>query len=348
MTDPVDNNLLAALAQWATRQDENFLTEAFVHLLRHVLAEEPECALQLIGLVTGMRLGVAAEDVASIEVCMQTVLELGRPDVEIRFPGRHLVYLEAKVESGLGFEQLKRYRQALNESGQPATTLVLLSRYSVSEAEVSAVPDVWLRWFQIGDLLAEMLARDALSQPESRYIARQFVGFLRSKGMLMDRVSWEMTAGVRALTALLKLLLEAVKEVGMSSKRSAGAFYTGYYLNPPAKDFWVGVYYDSPNLLWFQTDQLTIDPAIWSNLGVGEVKKTSLVPCGYYWRRSLDLEAESVHFFARTRGSQQNVIESFLRECIKTVGKARQGQGTIEPPDTDAPVDPAQAESAEA
>ena len=345
MSDGVENNLLVSLSRWASRQDENFLTEAFVHLLRHVLSEESETAVLLLGFVTGGRVRVAPDEFSAVELCTQTVVELGRPDVEIRFPG-HLVYIEVKAESGLGFEQLKRYRQALHDSNYEATTLVLLSRYSVSESEVSAVPDVWLRWFQIGDLLTEQLDRDALEGPESRYLARQFVGFLRSKGILMDRVSWEMTTGVRALSAFVQLLLEAINEVGIGNKRSAGASFTGYFLDPPARDYWVGLYFDSPNILWFQTDQLTIEPEVWSNLGVGEVEKTSWVPCGYRWRKSLDIESEAVHFFARTRGSQQKVLETFLRESLETAQDARQRQGAAEAPETDAPVDPAGEPSA--
>ena len=35
-----DNNLLTLLHRWWPRQDENFMTEAFAHLLRHLLLYE--------------------------------------------------------------------------------------------------------------------------------------------------------------------------------------------------------------------------------------------------------------------------------------------------------------------
>ena len=51
-----DNNLLIYLHRWASSQDENFTTEAFVHLLKHLIekfsALKGESATQYHSLIT--------------------------------------------------------------------------------------------------------------------------------------------------------------------------------------------------------------------------------------------------------------------------------------------------------
>lgn len=324
------SNLLVCLSQWATRQDENFLTEAFVHLLRHLITEESKAALQLLTLVTGERLDVTADDLPLVEISTQVITDQGRPDIEIRFGG-HLIYVEAKVESGLGEEQLKRYRQALDDSQKLLRTLVLLSRYAVSEKEVSEVPDVWLRWFQIGDLLHEQLDYDIIEAPESRYLARQLVSFLRSKGMIMDHVGWEMTSGVRSMLAFIKMLTEALNDLNISMKRSAGANFMGFWVTD-AKNIWLGIRYTEPQSLRFHT-YFKINPEDWLELGAGQIEPLTDVEGGQSWCNTLELESEAVHFFARSRASQQEVLREFIQDSLMLVrGALDKSGGNIDIP----------------
>src|SRR3989442_2668705 len=92
------NNLLLVLHKWAHRQDENFLTEAFAHLLQHLLDEEPEAAVGFLESVTGGYLRVQPAHARQVALRTQIVLSEGRPDLEIRTV-EHLIYLEIKSES---------------------------------------------------------------------------------------------------------------------------------------------------------------------------------------------------------------------------------------------------------
>lgn len=319
-----DSNLLVGLSRWASRQDENFLTEAFVHLLRHLIIEESDAAIQLLQLVTGERLAITADDLQAIEISTQTTNDQGRPDIEIRF-GEHLIYVEVKVESGLGDEQLKRYRKALDDSQMPLSTLVLLSRYAISEAEVSAVPDVWLRWFQIGDQLLEQLDHDIIEASESRYLARQLVGFLRSKGMIMDRVGWEMTSGLRSMLAFIEMLAEATKDLDIYTRRSAGANFTGFWVTD-ARNIWVGIRYTEPQSLRFHT-YFKINLDDWLELGVGQIEPSVDVEGGQIWCNTLELDSEVVHFFARSRASQQEALKQFIQDSLTMVRRVLDKSG---------------------
>src|ERR1700688_2325476 len=125
MTSP-SNNLLLRLHKWAWRQDENFLTEAFAHLLRQLLESEPEAATELLSLLTASFLKVRVEDTRLVEVHTQVVETEGRPDLELR-TAKQQVYVEVKVESEPGAGQLLRYRRLLRQSDAESTLLILLS-----------------------------------------------------------------------------------------------------------------------------------------------------------------------------------------------------------------------------
>lgn len=79
-------NLLVRLHKWASRQDENFLTECFAHLLVHLVDHEPEAACNILGRLTNGFLRLAVSDLRFLEVTTQITTLEGRPDLEIRLP----------------------------------------------------------------------------------------------------------------------------------------------------------------------------------------------------------------------------------------------------------------------
>lgn len=77
------NNLLFRLHRWAWRQDENFLTEAFAHLLTHLVEHEPEVGVRLANKVTGNLLAFDSKVDERVEVRTQVRGIDGKPDIEI-------------------------------------------------------------------------------------------------------------------------------------------------------------------------------------------------------------------------------------------------------------------------
>jgi hypothetical protein len=47
MTEADESNLLVVLHKWASQQGENFTTDAFVHLLRHLRDHEPNVLVSI-------------------------------------------------------------------------------------------------------------------------------------------------------------------------------------------------------------------------------------------------------------------------------------------------------------
>src|SRR4051812_36406286 len=90
------NNLLVNLHRYSSRQDENFVTEAFAHLVRHLLENEPDVAVRILARLSGGALSATAESAPAITVTTQVTTAQGRPDIEITAVDT-LVYVEAKV-----------------------------------------------------------------------------------------------------------------------------------------------------------------------------------------------------------------------------------------------------------
>ncbi len=131
--------------------------------------------------------------------------------------------------------------------------------------------------------------------------------------MTLTQVSHNMPEGLRALWNLVNMLFEAAGACKVSVRKSPGWDYLGIKLD--GMKYWVGVKYDDPDKLWFAT-RCRIDPEAAKRLGAGEIREVSWVPGGFRWRRSAELGSEAVHFFSRSKVSQMQWLESFLRESI--------------------------------
>ncbi len=96
----VENNLLVALHKWAIRQDENFFTDAFAHLLRHLCDESPELAVHLLSRLSNNCIKVTAECVKRVDIATQETTEGDgkRPDMRI-CANDQLIYIEVEIGS---------------------------------------------------------------------------------------------------------------------------------------------------------------------------------------------------------------------------------------------------------
>ena len=115
-----DNNLLVELHRWAWRQDENFTTDAFAHLLRHLLTEQPAAGVELLTRLIGGAIEIPLSVADSVAIRTQKPTEEnGIPDVRISGSG-FLVLIEVKVGAEVDLEQLKGYLAELDQFGVTA------------------------------------------------------------------------------------------------------------------------------------------------------------------------------------------------------------------------------------
>ncbi|MBO0698202.1 MAG: hypothetical protein J2P46_07400 [Zavarzinella sp.] len=308
--DP-QNNLLVRLHKWASRQDENFLTETFAFLLQYLIEEEPQAAAGLLRSLTDGFLELQPGEARAVAVRTQIVTGEGTPDLSLRTLDK-LAFVEVKSESPVSAPQLDKYRRLLRESGVPSTRLVLLTRHVIDLDPAALEAVLCIRWYQVADWVEVERGRYTF-KAVSAFLVQQFLGLLGTKGMTMSQVTWELSGGVRALRNFMNMLEEAAHVAGVKVQAKANTRHSGVSLD--GGKYWVGINFDDPDRLIFQTEYQAVDPSAAEKLGTGYVYEWSDKK-GHGWGQELDLTAEHVHFYARPRASQMQLLESFIRESM--------------------------------
>ena len=317
--------------KWATRQDENFLTESLAVVLEQLLILAPAVGTRLIARITGDFIALPPEDAGAIEINTQIETGKGRPDLEIRSPHR-LAWIEVKAESALRVGQLEGYRILLNANGVAETRLILLTRYPEIIKPGAERPDAQIRWFEVSDWLEGDLGEAQSTSDIGGYLVLQLLNFLEVRGMTLTQVGKFMPEGLRALSNLMNMLFEAANACGVSVKRQPDWDSIGFYLD--GRKYWVGVIYNDSAYLTFKTcSKIDVEAAL--NLGVGELdEEAKWVPGRQRWMRWVELDSEEIHFYSRSKLSQMQWLEEFLRDCL---AKARSIETPDQPPIPDAP-----------
>ncbi len=228
-----------------------------------------------------------------------------------------MALVEVKIEAEVRLRQIVRYRQLLADSGVANTALILLTRYPVIFGNAEAKPDGTVRWFHVAESLrSEKGAHQFRSV--SNYLSEQFLAFLEVRGMVMAQVTWDLASGVRALRTLSDMLYEVAVACGVQAQQAGGRDYHGVNLNN--RDYRVGLYFDRPHFVVFETNYRPVDDAVAARLGIaGVYERKATVGRHHAWRRELNLEAEDVHFFARSPARQIQLLEKFVRESLDLV-----------------------------
>lgn len=305
MTD----NLLFKVGKWSA-QPENFLTEAFAHLLRNLLSNESKIGTSLLAHLTNGIVSVDQGDADKVTVETQVSTPYGCPDMLILTP-QHRVYVEVKDEAPPGDTQISRYRQDLERYPSDLQKgVILLTRYAVAPVSEKEKPDCYIRWHQIAEFLEKK--RPKVSSVVTGYLLDNFSGFLKEKSMAIEVVGYELSAGVHAFRNLLTMIGEALAscKIPIYTKITAWT-YMGYYVDPTRKHFF-GLYYEAPTLLTFEG---FLDPKGPHYEKLREHLSTSgVVNASGCWTREIDLASEAAHFFALGKANQMRFVEEFVRE----------------------------------
>ena len=352
-----NENLFFNLHRWAVRQDENFTTEAYVYLLNHLFKYEPTIATNIIRKMTDGFLDLKKDQTEKINITTQTIIDEGKPDIEIS-TDEFLIFVEVKIDSEIGENQLMKYKDSLNNTKNKKTRLILLSRYPLTSS-INGEPDYAIRWYQIADWLENELENDQINAV-SKYFIDQFYGFLKKRNLTISKVKSEVSKGLKSyqkrfgdiaeslkrmrsfekmnsdkdlhpLRDLLKLMDQALTSIETETKPrlESGKMKGGWagYVFDRLK-YALCVYYSQPENLVFETFNLKINPNKYDGeLGViwQEGKKLR-------WRNELNLADLDIQFFSSTKKTQLKIIEDFLKQSYqysKTISEKRKRNETL-------------------
>jgi hypothetical protein len=281
-------NLFRALSHYGSSQSENYLTEAFVHVLRILGARVPEAFQQVMCRLCGIPTS-SFESGDRISLTTQTALPKGRPDIRFAIGDQLVVYVEVKDWSPLAEGQLEEYYEQIQGMHGSRGRLVLLTRSRQSMRETSLDPAEYhhVCWYEVYSWLGSLSMADSLA---GHYVS-EFAVFLEGRGMGVQKVSWEYENGIRSMLILNNLLETAISEVLPESKikRTAGWSWRGLYVDDK---YFLGCRFDEPTTLVFENNQ-----------GTNPTFKT-------------DLHFEEVHFHSLSAGEQLETLSEFLKSAI--------------------------------
>lgn len=292
--DNLYNNLHRSTSGW----DEDFLTEALTHLLRYLQEFEQIACSSILNRLTDDLVQNLDANLSQISISTQLVTTHGTPDICIKHP-TFLVLVEVKVDADFSEGQLAGYREILTESGSLNVRLITLTRYG--QAGDHPDVDVAVRWNQVADWLEQVTLLDKVAI----YLRNQFVGFLKQRGVAMDKVEWDLVPGTRSLLSLLNMILEAMSAAQIiNDAATAGKNWQGYFKKYDGNvKVFMGIFLTEPAIVCVQIQNCSFRNDL--NITRGEVTNGK-------WTETLDLASEEIHFFARSKQSQLACLEEFL------------------------------------
>lgn len=334
-------NLLVVLAPWATRQYENFTTEAFIHLLNHLVTHQPVIARKLLDLLTDNRLPQYASDSPKIKVNTQEHIHGFIPDITISSPDFYGI-VEVKVDSPHSSEQIASYREILSSHKDSITCITFLGRYTYPNREIQ--PDKIVRWYEVATVLEaiDTASMDAVSS----YLVDQFLGYMGSLGLVLPKVNLAISSGVRSfiekydtsipriqphmrslkilspyeelkpLCDLLDLMHKALKNLKLKAYFGAmdRSNWIGYSLEN--MDYFFVIYLDEPETVSFETYNYPFDKILWESSSYKKIGKFRLDPRLDIrgWQNSYKLDQA---FFSASNKDQLESLENFLHDSLK-------------------------------
>ena len=286
-------NVFSTLSRFATRATENYLTEAFVYLLRMVVASDEPSSYIFLNNLLGISPQPSPPTPARLVFATQVSHQSGILDIEVSLENQLRAFIEVKHDSPLGPGQLASYRSILDAFPEPRRALVLLTRSRASAAETTLAPDKYhhVCWYDVHKWLGQILTEDAVVL----HLIADFRSFLEEKQMSLNKVAWQYEDGIRALIDLTTMLEAAVLVAFDKAKvqRTGGWGWRGFVVD---NKYFLGIRHDNPMILTFEDNKGTNPTFV----------------------ERLDLS--SAHFFSLHSQEQFEALTVFLRSVREKAG----------------------------
>ncbi|MCB9444201.1 MAG: PD-(D/E)XK nuclease family protein [Ardenticatenaceae bacterium] len=174
----MDNNVFSVLSRYAPRATENYLTEAFVFVVKMLLDRQSDAGLDIVNRLCDLSLDFT--NPKTIVITTQRTSENGRPDIEIVEDNNTVVFVEVKHDSPLSPGQLESYLDTLQKRDVMNTRLVLLTRSRSASLGTTLASSEYhhVCWYDIYNWLAELEFQDEISG----YFVEYFMDFLQKRG----------------------------------------------------------------------------------------------------------------------------------------------------------------------
>lgn len=292
------DNLYHNLHKRSFGWDENFLTAGLAHLLRYFQKFEPKSFVGLVTQLTGVLAGLTEDQAEQVEIQTEFQTPFGRPDLSIAYDDS-LVFVEVKVDSGFGQDQIENYLKALMHSRVNNTGLVCLTRFSRVNSSDNTVTGI--SWHQLSERLEQLEIDNTIAN----YLRNEYVDFLKIRGVAMGHVAENLVGGMVSLNNLLAMISTIFSDLDLSPKMANAGGWRGFkYKMDSDRSIWAGVYLDSPYQIQVETEGCSFGDSDTPEMGIIEGKK---------W---LDVQKLENMFFSMSEHDQFDHVRHFLASRI--------------------------------
>jgi hypothetical protein len=291
------------------RVNEIYFLRAFHFLISRMLYTDKKQGKTTLGEICGTRFG------SDEEVRIRREFEL--PDksgrVDIRVLGRKkCYYIELKLDSPIGKDQVYRYKKALDAlSDIPRTRkgVILISKWQLDYNERNT-PDVEWRWSRICDIITSRKVNDS----GTKEYVRAFMEYMEELGMSIKQVSWEYKNGIKALMDLRLMIETVLKEIDGKIKTtfSAGGSFAAFNFQEPKilKGHYVRIYWGYPEYLYYEIPK--------------KVSKSAIAGTDFELEKGYphaELSFEEEKFFCLSKDEQFDCLKDFFSWSMKDAKK---------------------------
>jgi uncharacterized protein YlzI (FlbEa/FlbD family) len=201
-------------------KEELYLTQVFAYLLSF---DKDFCAA-FLNKISGNEFNSTIEKIEA-EVVMDTC----QPDIVISLGDDKKIVIENKIDASFTTDQIQRYK---NNSEVCAVYLLYRTLTDIDQANLA---DDAISWSEVFLFINQYIKTLDNSDSVKKYLFDNFCLYLKEKGLAMEKVSWEIINGTRALQNLMeqiKIALQSFKKdksiFNFKTVTNSTSSYTGW------------------------------------------------------------------------------------------------------------------------
>ena len=150
-------------------------------------------------------------------IITQRTVQVGRFDIAI-YDHDSLIIFENKWNSQSSINQLVKYDNYLKSCGKKNTALIHITKDYKRINKKFKTKFIKISWSKLYEILLEY---------ESNEIIKEFIKFLEDEGVAMNKVTWEIISGSKAIYSLTRIIARATEELKLNHKwLNASSDYT--------------------------------------------------------------------------------------------------------------------------
>jgi len=191
-------------------QDEPYLTQIFSYLLQF----DPSFCRKFINEILKFRY----DEIDFIKA--EEPMENGQPDIVIHFPGNKKIILENKISATFTLDQIEKYQKNKNVES------VYLVYKTISDVDQACLAEKAVSWSEVFFFIKKYVESMKNVKTVKYFLFHNFCSYLKEEGLAMEKVTWEIIKGTKALENLINQIKAALES--FKKKKEIIGFSTPY------------------------------------------------------------------------------------------------------------------------